>query len=368
MPRLLLLPPILAAVIAHGGEPPARALTPLPIRVGAALTHVSAAREIPDGRLLITNAKAPSVLLLDLAKGSVMPVGAAGGGPDRYATPGGLYAGPDGATLLLDRGQTQVFTISARGELQGSRSIARQGVTTSSSADIDRQRLDAKGFAYFVDFHRPGATLGSPESTLVRFDATTQKAEVVAKLRRAEMRTTQGGDGLTLGRRIIGSPEDGWGVAPDGRVAIVRADPYRVEWISPGRAAVRGPVVEYTPVPITEADKQRHAALTGGSVSIGQTGGTGGEMPALPTLFAATKPPFEPDDILVSPDSHVWVMRTQPFEAATTIYDVFDSQGRRVDRIQLPGGSRIVGFGRNAIYARSNSADGRCELRKYGVN
>ena len=349
-------------------EPPARLLKAQPIRVGAGLAHVSAVREIGTGRLLLSNAKGPSVLLVDIATGTVTQVGAAGGGADRYASPGGLYAGPNATTLLLDRGQMRVFTISATGELLGSRSIARRGVTESSDVDADRQRIDANGLAYFVDRHAPGAMLGAKASTLVRFDADTQKSEPVATLRNPEVRTIPAGDGLTLGRQVVGSPADGWGVAPDGRVAIVRADPYRVEWHAPEGQVTSGPVVEYTPLAMTEADKKRFASNRGGGrVSIGQTGSTGADLSKLELLFASTKPAFDPEGVLVSPDSRVWVLRTAPAEATSVTYDVFDTAGRRVDRIALADGDRIVGFGPSAVYARHVDTAGRSELRRYGL-
>ena len=365
--RHLLLVTGLAFALTGSNEPAPRRLQPLPLRVDTAFSHISAVREIPDGRVLISNAKGPTVLLLDPVKGSVTPVGAAGGGARRYAGPGGLYAGPAGATLLLDRAQTRVFTISSAGELQGSRSIARRGVTSSSDADVDQQQIDAKGLAYSVDQHRPGESLGSRESTLVRFDADAQSSEVVARLRRAEVQTIPAGDGLTLGRQVIGSPADGWGVAPDGRVAIVRADPYRVEWHSPDGQITRGTVIDHTPLPMTDADKQKHASNRRGGVGIGPAGGPRTDVSKLALLFAPTKPPFEPDGVLVSPDARVWVLRTAPLDAGAVIYDVFDGTGRRTDRIELPGEARIVGFGRGAVYARHVDEAGRCELRRYGM-
>ena len=357
----------LALATTSTSEPPARPLKPLPLRVDTQFAHISAAHEIPDGRVLISNAKGPTLLLLDPVTGSVTPVGAAGGGADRYASPGGLYAGSGGTTLLLDRAQARVFTISRTGELTGSRSIARRGVTSSSDADVDQQRIDANGLAYFVDLHRPGESLGAKESTLVRFEANAQKSESVAKLRRAEVHTVPAGDGLTLGRRVIGSPADGWGVAPDGRVAVVRADPYRVEWHAPGGQVTRGPVIDYVPLPMTEADKKHFASNRRGGVSIGPVGGPPTDLSKLQLLFAPTKPPFEPDGVLVSPDSVVWVLRTAPIDASAVIYDVFDGTGRRADRIELPGNARIVGFGQGVVYARHVDEAGRCELRKYGL-
>lgn len=362
---LLFLAAVVSLAAAQINEPSPRTLRPLTIRVDTPLTEVTAVRELPDGRLLISSAKKSSVVLLDPVKGSVSPVGAAGGGADRYAMPGGLYAGPDGMTLLIDRAQARVFSIDANGTLQGSRSIARRGVSESSDG-VDLHRVDARGHVYMVDRHRRGESLDAREATLVRFDPATQALEPLARLRRAEMRVIPAGDGVTLGRQVIGSPADGWGVAPDGRVAVVRAEPYRVEWISPAGDVTSGPVVEYTALPMTDADKAHHAASQRGRVSIGPVGGPGTDLSKLETLFATTKPPFEPGGVLVSPDAHVWVVRTAPVDATTVTYDVFDGRGRRTDRVSLPRGERIAGFGPGVVYSVRVQDNGECELRKYG--
>jgi hypothetical protein len=287
-------------------------------------------------------------------------------------------AGADEADdrLQLDRGLTRITTVSPTGELKGTRSIAEHGTTSSSSADVDLQRVDGRGFAYFLDpMHgRFTGTGTAREATVIRFDPAAQKKETVVTLRMSEMRTTSSENGLTLSRAIVGTPADGWGVAPDGRVAVVRAEPYRVEWYGTDGKVVRGPVVAFDRLPMTEADKQAFTARTssgaaGGGAPVGV--GRPGEEPAKasrpPTEFAATKPPFDPADVIVSPDARVWVMRTRPIDVREVLYDVFDRTGSRVDRIELPAGSRIVGFGPSSIYVRHNDDAGRCELKKYRI-
>jgi hypothetical protein len=345
-------------------EPSPRALAQVPLRIQTPLTHVSAAYELSDGRVLISNARQPSVLLLDPATGAAARIGEAGAGPGRYAQPGGVYAGPNGTAVLLDRGQKRTITISRDGALQDSRSIAVPGGSSSSDADVDFQRLDARGFVYFLEGR---IAFDEPERTLVRFDAEAQKMETVARLRKGETRTIPAGDGMTFGRTVIGSPADGWGVAPDGRVAVVRADPYRVEWYRPGGDVTRGPAIATDAIPMTDADRKAFEAQAGDGVRVGRTGGAEPSAADLGRLFADTKPPFSPDDVLVSPDARVWVLRSRPHDATAVIYDVFDPTGRRVDRIELPDGSRVVGFGRGTVYARWTDEGGRCELRKYRI-
>ena len=352
-------------------EPAARKPVQIPVKVTARLAHVSAARELADGRVLITDAKTPALLILDPRTGATSPLGSLGPGPNQYVTPGGLYGGPDGTTLLLDRGQTRTMTISATGEFKGTKSIAEHGKSGSSDEDIDQQRIDARGFAYFLDnpFGRKLAGTDKREASIVRFEPVTQRKETVATVQLPEMRTITDGP-MTFGRVVVGSPADGWGVAPDGRVAVVRAAPYRVEWYGTDGKVAGGPPVPFDPLPITEADKQAHAAArrgAGGSVSASSSSGATMDANKIPTEFAATKPPFTPADVIVSPDSRVWVMRTRPLATQEILYDVFDRAGRRIDRIELPAGSRIVGFGPSSIYVRHNDGAAGCELRKYIV-
>jgi hypothetical protein len=194
MNRPLLTVICLASAVA-ALEPQPRLLKPVPLTIGTTLEYVTAARELPDGRIIVTNARQSTVLMLGPRTGTATPIGQAGGGPDRYAKPGGLYAGPDGATLLFDRGQTRVFTISSRGELQGSRSTARRGVRTSFD-DVDQQRVDAAGLAYFSETRSLGTMR---EAVLMRLHAETQTLDELATLRLPDGKTIAGGDGLTSG-------------------------------------------------------------------------------------------------------------------------------------------------------------------------
>jgi hypothetical protein len=200
---------------------------------------------------------------------------------------------------------------------------------------------------------------------LVRFDAATQTREVVTTLRIPEAQAIPVGDNTVITRQVIGSPADGFGVAPDGRVAVVRAAPYRVEWYTVGGAVTPGPTIDYTPVVMTEADRDAARQLAG-QVSVGMMGDAQTSSSSR-IRFADVKPPFAPDDVRVSPDGRVWVMRSRVHGSATVVYDVFDGVGARVDRVALPDGSRVIGFGRAAVFVRQDSAEGSPALRKYEV-
>jgi hypothetical protein len=367
---------VLAAAAATGAagqtEPAPRKASPAPFRLQTPPAHVSAARELPDGRVIVTDAVTPAVLLIDPATGAAAAIGSIGAGEQQYVRPGGLYAGSDGSTLLLDRAQARVMVISPAGAFTRTYSIAVRGTQSSSDADRDLQQIDARGFAYFTDRAAAlGQALGGGAKTipLVRFDPASQGREKIADLGLPESRTIDRGDGVVLGRSVIGAPADGFGVAPDGRVAIVRGEPYRVDWIGADGALTRGPAIAFEPVPMTEADKQAFLAANSGrgSVGVGLASGGRGSLTGMEPAFAATKAPFTPTDVIVSPDAQVWVMRSRPAGATAVTYDVFDARGRRTDRLEFPDGSRVVGFGKGSVYVRETDGSGRQALRKYAV-
>jgi hypothetical protein len=132
----------------------------------------------------------------------------------------------------------------------------------------------------------------------------------------------------------------------------------------------RAPVIPFEPIPYTAAEKEAIGKANAMSApSVGMAGPAGEDKKALTSafgdLFAPTKMPFDPTNIIVSSDGHVWVPRNQRFGIKTVLYDVFDRQGERVDRVELPAGNRIIGFGPNAVYAVERDEKGSVALRKY---
>ena len=355
-------------------DPAPRKPTGQLIKVGTPLPYISGVTELPDGRLLVSDHKTPRLSLLTRGTGEVRVLGSAGSDSGQYVRPGGFYGTPGQSLWLLDRGLTRVSAVSASGELSGSKSILPRGSSGSADTDYDLQKLDERGRAYYFDRESRSNSAASANSAplvdLVRFDPATQQSRVVAKIQQRITQTMSGGDGMTYSRQVIGSPADGWGVAADGRVAVVRAKPYRVDWYSPAGVETRGPVFQADTIPMTDADKQAFiAAYPGrGGASVGVASTTGSASPVSASmLFADTKAPFDHDYVMVSPAGRVFVPRTKPAGHTDVIYDIFDGRGDRVDRITLPPTSRIVGFSRASIYVREGSATGGFQLKKYEV-
>jgi hypothetical protein len=202
---------------------------------------------------------------------------------------------------------------------------------------------------------------------LIRFNALRQHGDTIALLRVRETRTVSMDEHMQVSRAVIGSPEDTWGIAADGSVAVVRAAPYRVDWYSQSGGVTHGPVIAHETIPYLPAEKEALAATSRASAAgAGIVGGGRNSAGDGARVFAPNKPPFEPNgEAIVSPDGRVWVSRNLAAGAAKTVYDVFDGKGERVDRVELPPRNRVIGFGAGSIYCTERDESGGVSLRKY---
>jgi hypothetical protein len=244
-------------------------------------------------------------------------------------------------------------------------------------------------------------------SALVRFDLATRKLDTVGfyKIPRANIQMTQDDKG---GMRVsvIMNPlpvVDEWAVMSDGTVAFVRGHDYHVDFVDATGNRTSAEKIPYDWQRMTDDDKQRFldsskvaieklratqqaaaggtpaaaradglgaamgAAASGGMVvtmqrsgdgpprvDIGGPGGPGGGPQPINMVPASElpdyKPVFGPGAVKPDMDGHLWV-RTIPTKPTTggAIYDVIDRSGKLVDRVQVPTGTTIAGFGAGGV-------------------
>jgi hypothetical protein len=180
---------------------------------------------------------------------------------------------------------------------------------------------------------------------------------------------------------VLFAPQDAWVVAPDGRIAVVRAAPYRVEWIPLSGPATIGPVIRYKPVAVTAGDKE---AMASGAVDLpgrknmgvgrGPRGGppppagAGDPNARAELLFADVKTPVRVGFghwPLIDESGRVWVERNLPASERATVFDVFDRDGGLVDRVEIPAGCHLIGFDTRWLYTARVDADDFEHLQRY---
>lgn len=192
---------------------------------------------------------------------------------------------------------------------------------------------------------------------------------------------------------------DDWALLPDGRIAVVRGKDYHVDWMDLDGKWTSTPKIPYNWERLdddgkeklldsvkVEVEKQREAmnraiqsgaaqaAVAGAAGAAGGQqmrfemrvdgpggGGRGRPQQGVQQLTAPTvnlvspkelpdyRPVFRQGAVRADVDGNLWVRTTAPSDAGP-IYDVINGKGELVDRVKLPFGRVISGFGPGVVY------------------
>jgi len=252
-----------------------------------------------------------------------------------------------------------------------------------------------------------------PDSApLLRADFEKRTADTIAWLRTAVIKVSStplpnGGVVLTPLFSPISTIDD-WTVLPDGSVAILRGADYHIDWIE-AAAGTRSssPKMPFDWKRLTDDDKtaivdsvrkllegqlQRsgsgnanvaagpggHGGVgipTGHSMTIMPIGGDDGApqpkitAPPTPQVAQLVEPSELPDyypsilqagEMRADFDGHVWILPSTSTQAGRgLLYDIVDRRGEIVERVRLPEGRALEGFGADgAVYLTSHGPDG----------
>jgi hypothetical protein len=329
---------------------------------------IRSVRELSDGRVLLADGAGGIVAVVDFANGTADTIGREGRGPGEYRQPDAVFAMPGDSTLLVDLGNGRLTAIGPDFGF-GNTTPIMAGEPRPGMMSIRLPRgTDGKGGLYYqaAGRMRPNGSLRDSAEVL-RWDPATDTEDTVAtvKLEDIELQRSGGPNNQSVQMRDKPlSPRDGWAVGWDGRVAVVRASDYHVEWVDSDGRVVRGPAVDYKPVKVGSAEKERYLDGMGRSgLMIGVQNENGqiranfrrgpgrrGAPEADDLEWPDVMPAFSSSEVYVTPWGELWVARSVPADDAPT-FDVFDSNAQLARRIVLPEGRRIVGFGANAVYA-----------------
>ena len=246
-----------------------------------------------------------------------------------------------------------------------------------------------------------------PDSeAIVRFDLAARKLDTAGffKVLRPRMNVERDSTGVRMTSIINPLPVvDDWAVMSDGSIAIVRGRDYRVDFISPDGTQTKGEKVPYDWQRLSDEDKiayidSTRAAMTraraaggagaganagfgigggegrqvvtmrmegtGGGPPPGAGGGggqqivmggpgAGGTAPQLnfvsPSELPDYKPVFGANSVRADADGRLWVRTIPTTPTPGVVYEVIDRSGKLADRVLVPNGSVIVGFGAGGV-------------------
>lgn len=248
------------------------------------------------------------------------------------------------------------------------------------------QGIDGQGRVYA---RAMGGGLGGgayPDSAdILRIDREARTSEPAAKfkIQAVTQQTSGGANNRNVAISPIPlSPEDAWGVAPDGSVVLARSGDYHIEWVAPDGTMTRGPAIPFEAVRIGTPEKEEYLAeqgRSGGGIAVGvevvngqmsmsfARGGRGsGTREIDQYTWPEVKPPFYAGRIPVDPENRAWVRRHVEAGDPGT-YDVIDESGNRMGTVLLDSGKRVVGFGRGTVYVVAYDEFDLNYLERYAI-
>jgi hypothetical protein len=376
------------------------------------LGNVAAVRQLPDGRLLVNDVQNRQLLLLDqsLANISVVADSTSGGANSYGIRPGGIISYLGDSTLFIDPAGLSMFVIDPTAKIARVASVPRSQDAPALSNLQGAPSLDAKGrIVYRGGFGRIAPPMGgagrgvftAPEfpdsAALVRVDLATRKLDTAAffKIPKIKMSVTQTERGMSMTNEINPLPiVDEWAVLSDGSIAIVRGQDYHVDFVNPDGSLTVSPKIPFDWQRLSDEDKTaiidsaktrmekaraataagmpaEKAAAAGRGASEGMVvmsfstgdgprgGGAGaGQVAGPPLAFVSInempdyRPAFNTGAAKADGDGNLWI-RTSAVRTGSVgggpIYDVVNRKGEVIDRLQVPAGRQIVGFGKGGV-------------------
>jgi hypothetical protein len=322
---------------------------------------VAGIRPLSNGHVIVADPLGQVLAVVDLDSGTLDTLGGVGQGPQEYRQPDAIFPLPGDTTLLVDLGNARLVEIAPEGTFGRTSPLARQGSAGQLRIVIPRF-VDASGSYYYEPEDITAGPAGD-SALVMRFPRDEVRGELVCAIKLADPADQQRRGSIMLGRRPL-SARDDWAVAPDGSVAVVRADGYRVEWIAPDGSRVIGTPNPVRPQRIGRAEQEQWFSefLTGeisvgirrsadGSRQITFRRGSSSRTPADLDAYdwPDRLPPFRAKRTRVSPAGELWVERYLP-AGSPPLVDIFNRAGEKVAEVELPPGRRVVGFGPGLVY------------------
>jgi hypothetical protein len=387
---------------------PVRKISAPAISDSGAFGSIAGVRHLSDGRVLVNDPARFRLVALDSSMKRLTPIADSTGNPQRYGIEPGIvipYVGDsiaiyqvNAATLTVFDGNgrlARVTTVPKQGDripivtlyngMQGFDPLGRHIYRTNRPAPADAvaaQPRDSGTVTVVVQRDSAPIVRADPNSTSV----DTLGLILLPPTKR--IRTSLGNGGSSSYTAVNPLPlTDDWALLPDGTVAFIRGSDYHIDWVSPDETKSSSPKMPFDWRRVTEEEKQRmlDSAKKAYDDRIANappprpTVGIGGIVrpPAPPRPFAGVDPADMPDyyppiragQARVDREGNIWILpTTSTIGSAGVVYDVVNRTGEVFERVEIPAGRSIVGFGpRGIVYMMPQSNQGNPRLERARV-
>ena len=351
--------------------------------------------------VLLDSALVPLTVVADTTAATATAYSGRVGGLIPYRADSTLFVDPQSLSMMVIDGSGKIARVMSVPRSEDAAALV--GFLGAGTAFDGQDHLIYRSPFRFTRSGPPRMTSsGLPEmptipdsAAVVRVDLTTRQLDTVGFIRipKINMQVTQDDKGnVRMQSEVNPLPlVDEWAVLPNGTVALVRGRDYHVDFVNPDGGKTSAPKVPFEWQRLTDEDKvafidsvkaararlaasspdgaTRTTQLAGAAGAAGGSpqvvvqmnragpgaarGGAGdGAAPRPELAFVSPselpdyKPPFFAGAVRADGEGNLWV-RTIPTRQIPggPVYDVINSKGELVDRVQLPVGRTIIGFG-----------------------
>ena len=338
-------------------------------------------RGVGGGRVLVNDFARRRLVLLDSAmKIASVVADTVPGTPTAYGPRGsGIVPYFGDTTLFVDAGSQSLLVLNASGAVVKVMAPPKAAdIFMLMSSAFGMAGVDAKGrLIYRSNFRILPMQIGSnvappqpPDSApLVRASFETRSVDTIAIVkipRPGRIRPNTSG-GPSPGTAVINPLPfgDEFVVMSDGSIAIVRAQDYHIDWIDTDGTTRTSPKMPFEWRRLTDEQKQFYADSALNSfrkmfdsvmaIQAQQPLPPGIQRPVPPQLEAA--PLSEIPDYLSpigavrpDPEGNLWILPTASSQLRPgKVYDVINKKGEIFERVELPPGRMLEGFGPNGV-------------------
>lgn len=352
-------------------------------------------------------------LLADSTSGLANSYGTRPGGLIRYVADSTLFVDPAGLSMFVIDPAGKIARVASVPRSQDAQSLGNNVLGTPGVDGAGRLVYRSTSLRITQQGPKGGGGGGGmvmpdfPDSAaIVRVDLATRKVDTAGfyKIPKTKMNVVQSDKGVMMTSEINPMPiVDDWAVLSTGSIAVVRGQDYHVDVLHADGTAASATKIAFDWQRLSDEDKAavidsakaaldraRAAGPADGNTIVGGGGrGAGGANPGgaivmnfrtttvgdggdggggigakmsgmgggmQPSFVSASelpdyRPAFGQGSARADEDGNLWV-RTSAIRAGAVgglIYDVINGQGALVDRVQIPAGRTIVGFGKGGI-------------------
>lgn len=332
--------------------------------------------ELRNGNIVVHDSKEKRLAIVDFRTQEQRDAAREGSGPTEFRSVIGMWRAPGDSVHVMDLIQSRMLVLDPTGVAKRTMPLPGAGDPMAMMNRPMTRALDNAGRWYgearAMSFENGRLSMGD-SVMIVRTDPRTMKADTLAKMvnivQAPEMSPTE------FRMRVPGYPKyDIWGVFPDGRTMILRADGYVPEIVQANLTRRRAAALPYPRLPVTAADRRTmmdsvQRAIDDGLRQMSGNIPAGRQMPKFtlvePDPWQTEKPAFNGERVLIDPRGLAWVPVIDRTPGQR--YDLLNADGAIVDAVKLPPRVQLLGFGAQAVYTAYRDEDDLLFIRRHAL-